>query len=328
MPTNQSCQPVEPLQTRSPHRIRNLTVALVLAGGFSLILYNHGAAWWYAPLAVFAVVLAHMAILSGIVFVATQVTRRRRAPDGTARAQEGAGHTHASQSMLIRRPRLYDWLVRVITLGREGRLRQRMLDLADLRPGDMILDVGSGTGTLLIAAAERAGPLAALHGLEPAAEMVAHARRKAEAHRVSLEVIEGSADSLPYPSTSFDTVFCTMVLHHLPGPMQGVAIREMRRVLRPGGRVVIVDLQRPRSFARAITAAMSLVSLLHNLGPGASPPDVLDIEPLMTELGFEHITRHSFGSGAIGAVVGRIGSGKRAIDQAEPEDLTRVHSDT
>ncbi len=309
MPTSQCCRPVESLQPRRTHRARNLTVILVLGGGLSLILYNHGASWWYAPLAVLAVVLAHTVILGGIVFVATQVTRGRRDPDGHGCCQEGAGHMHEDQSQVIRWPRLYDWLVSVIMLGREGKRRQQMLDLADLQPGDVVLDVGSGTGTLLLAAAERVGPSGALHGIEPAVEMVAHAQRKAEARRVPLEVVEGTADSLPYPPASFDTVFCTLALHHVPGPMQGVAVREMRRVLRPGGRVVIVDLQRPRSLARAITAAMSLVSLLHRLSPSTSRFDVLGFEPLMTELGFEDITRHSFGSGAIGTLVGRLGSG-------------------
>ncbi len=90
---------------------------------------------------------------------------------------------------------------------------------------------------------------------------------------------------------------------------QSAAHREMRRVLRSGGRVVIVDLQQPRSFARAITAALSLITLLHSLSPSTSRFDVLDFEPLMTELGFEDITQHSFGSGAIGTLVGRLGSG-------------------
>ena len=294
------------------HATRLIVGMLLLGGGLSLILYNHGASWWYAPLAVLAVVLAHMVVFGGIVFAATRVTRGRRAPDGNGGCQEDAGHAHEDQSQVIRRPRRYNWLVWVIMLGREGKLRRQMLDLADLQPGGVVLDVGCGTGTLLLAAAERVGRLGALHGIEPAVEMVGHAQQKAEARRVPLEVIEGSADSLPYPPASFDTVFCTLVLHHLPRPAQGVAIREMRRVLRPGGRVVIIDLQRPRSFARAITAAMSLISLLHRLSPSTARFDVLDFEPLMTELGFEDITRRSFGSGAIGALVGRLGSGASA----------------
>jgi SAM-dependent methyltransferase len=314
MHASRCCQPNEPTQGRSNHRARTLTVLLVLGGGFALILYSHGAWWWYAPSAVLALVLAHTVILGGIVLVARRVTRGRRAPDGTSCCQQGAGHSYQGERMVLHGPLLFDWLVRALTLGRERKLRQWMVDLADLQPGSVVLDVGCGTGTLLLAAAERVRPSGALHGIEPVAGMRARARHKAETRRVPLEVVEGSADSLPYPPASFDTVFCTLVLHHLPGPMQEVAIREMRRVLRPGGRAVIIEWQRPKSFAGAISDVLSLVCLLHSLGPSASPLDVLDIDPLMRELGFEGITRHSYGSGTLGAVVGRLGSGKRTIE--------------
>jgi ubiquinone/menaquinone biosynthesis C-methylase UbiE len=297
-------------------------VISVLGAGLSLILYIHGAWWWYAPAAVPAIVLVHMAILGGIVFVAT------RAHGGTTCCQEGAGRLHQGESRLLHKPRQFDLMARVMTLGRESKLRRWTLDLADLQPGNEVLDVGCGTGTLLLAAAERVGASGALHGIEPSMEMAAHARHKAEAHRVPLEVVEGSADRLPYPPGSFDAVFCTLVFHHLPRSMQEGAVREMRRVLRPGGRAVIVDWQRPKSFARAITSPLFLVYLLHNLGPYDSPLDVLGIEPLMKELGFEDIARSSFGAGgAVGAVVGRVASATRAMDQAEPQDITQVRSD-
>lgn len=293
-------------------------VILVLGGGLSLILYTHGVRWWYAPLGAVGVVLAHIAILGGIVFVSTRITRGRHAPGGTTSRQEITGHSHQDQSMLLHNPRQFDLLTRVCTLGHERKLRQWTLDLADLQPGDVVLDVGCGTGTLLLAAAERVGPSGALHGIEPSTEMAAHARHKAEARTVPLEVIEGSADNLPYLPASFDAVFCTLAFHHIPRSMREGAIREMSRVLRPGGRVVIVDWQRPTSFARALVSPMFLVYLLHNLGPSASPLDEPGIEPLMRELGFEHIARRLFGAGGgVGAIVARLGSGSGAVDQAE-----------
>jgi ubiquinone/menaquinone biosynthesis C-methylase UbiE len=108
-------------------------------------------------------------------------------------------------------------MTRVCTLGQERKLRQWTLNLAGLQPGNAIPDVGCGTGTLLLAAAERVGPSGALHGIEPLAEMAAHARHKAEAQRTPLQVVEGSADSLPYPPASFDAVFST--LEAIPKPV-------------------------------------------------------------------------------------------------------------
>jgi SAM-dependent methyltransferase len=319
MLTNPTRRPTEASRARTARGARTLIVILALGAGLSLMLYIHGAWWWYAPAAVLAIVLAHMAILGGIIFAATHVH------GGTTCCQQGVGRSHQGESLLLHGPRQFDLLARLMTLGRERKLRQWTLDLANLQPENQVLDVGCGTGTLLLAAAERVGPASALHGVEPAPEMAAHARHKAQARRVQLEVVQASADSLPYPPASFDAVFCTLVFHHLPRSMQGDAVRETRRVLRPGGRVVIVDWQRPKSLARALASPLFLVYLMHNLGPGRSPLDVPGIEALMKELGFEAVARWSFGAGgAVGAVVGRLPSGTRAIDQADPHDITHV----
>jgi SAM-dependent methyltransferase len=283
-------------RARGGSHTRSLAVTLVLAGVVSLILYGHGVSWWYTPLAA-GVVLAHVAILGGIAFIATRAIRKPHA-HGPATEDPGSG--------LLHNPRLFDWLVPVITLGREKKLRRWMLDQAGLKTGDVVLDVGSGTGSLLLEAAERVGPTGALHGVEPSPEMVARARQKARRRQVPMLVLESSAESLPYSTASFDAVFCTLVLHHLPEPRREVAIREMRRVLQPGGRIVLVDWQRRKSLG--VTGVLSLVSLLHHVRPGASP-NTLDIEPLMRELGFEAISRQEFKGGALAAVVGRVGNG-------------------
>jgi SAM-dependent methyltransferase len=121
-------------------------------------------------------VLSHIAILGGIFFVATRATRGRCTYGGTTARQQSPGHSRQDESMLLH-------------LGQETKLRQWMLDLADLQPGNVLLDVGCGTGTLLLAAAQRVGPAGALHGIEPSPEMAAHARRKAEANQISLQLV-------------------------------------------------------------------------------------------------------------------------------------------
>lgn len=269
--------------TSSAHRHLGLLVAIGTV--VSAALYLHGAGWWYAPL---ALVLAHGLLLIAVLFVTSRFAVGKA--EGTAAAPG---------SVVIRRPRLYDRIVGLVTLGREGRVRSRVLELAEITPGSEVLDVGCGTGTLLLAAAERVRPSGELHGIDPAPEMIAHARAKAAAQGAELRLREGSADVLPYPDASFDVVLCTMVMHHLPETLRQRAVEEMTRVLRPGGRVVIVDLQRPRG----LKAIFSLVALLHGLrtASGLLPGAHAALENAgLTELRYAPV-----GVAALGAVVGR-----------------------
>lgn len=275
-------------------RIRHMVIITIVGAGISLAMYSHGVKMWYAPIGFIGLHVLVFVVLAAVVSI---VIRQR--------------HTHGYEGSLIHTPRLYDRLVGVITLGRERSFRRWITDLAQLKLSDRVLDVGCGTGSLLLAIHDQYGSSMGLHGVEPASEMVAHAQSKSHAKGASLEVVQGSADSLPYPDGSFDVVFCTLVLHHLPEPMRAVAIEEIRRVLCDGGRMVIVDVQRPKK----ITGLLSLISILH--GSRGEHVDMLDIEPQMSELGFEQISRHSRGSGSIGAMVGRVRVGEGTIDQPQ-----------
>ncbi|KKK50861.1 hypothetical protein LCGC14_3120790 [marine sediment metagenome] len=146
-----------------------------------------------------------------------------------------------------------------------------------------------------------------LRGIEPSAAMVKYANEKAEANGIKLEVAEGYAEKLPYSAASFDTVFCTRVLHHIPKDARARAITEIRRVMKPGGRVVIVDLQKPRSLFKALRAAISIVSILHGAGSSAARTDFDALSADLQQLGFTDISLHSFGNGATGGLVGTLG---------------------
>jgi ubiquinone/menaquinone biosynthesis C-methylase UbiE len=288
---------------------KNSTLALMLVlSAVALILYAHGVLWWYAPLALVGILLAHLAFAGAVLFV---VTKGRRSHGGGMRSEEGTDQSPEAQSLLLHKPEQFDFLARICTLGRETKLREWTLNLGELQMGNAVLDVGCGTGTLLLTAAERIGRSGSLYGIEPSQEMAAYARKKAETKGVPVEIVERSADNLPFPPTSFDVIYSTLVFHHLPGSMQARAIREMRRVLRPGGRVVIVDWQKPTSFAKALLSPMFLVYLLHSFRPSGSRLDATGIAQLMRELGFKDIGRSSFGpGGAVGAVIGRLGWNK------------------
>src|SRR5262245_26160527 len=111
--------------------------------------------------------------------------------------------------------------------------------------------------------------------------MLTHARRKAATQGLAANFVEGSADRLAFPDASFDAAFCTLMLHHLPAPMQEATVAEMCRVLRPGGRMIIVDMQRPRR----ISAVFSHIGLVHLFRSRATLPDWQKIEELLTQQG-------------------------------------------
>ncbi|MFR9803386.1 methyltransferase domain-containing protein [Pseudonocardia sp. RS010] len=116
--------------------------------------------------------------------------------------------------------------------------RAEVLALLAPRPGERILDVGSGPGFLLEALAAAVGPEGAVHGIDPSPAMNALAARRAGAlPAVSLAL--GSAESLPYPDADLDAVVSTQVYEYVPDIPHAFA--ELRRVVRPGGRVLLLD---------------------------------------------------------------------------------------
>src|SRR5580765_4739974 len=109
----------------------------------------------------------------------------------------------------------------------------RVAEAAGIRPGDRVLDVACGTGVLTREAAQRAGPTGAVTGLDLSPEMLAVAARLSPALRWR----QGSADSLPFADQSFDAVVSQFGLMFFPDPVAG--LREMMRVLVPGGRLAV-----------------------------------------------------------------------------------------
>lgn len=106
-------------------------------------------------------------------------------------------------------------------------------DAAGVRTGQRVLDVGGGTGALTLAAAERVGAGGHVVGLDPNPEMLAVARRKP----TSIEWREGRAESLQFADASFDAVVSQFAMMFFEDPAG--ALREMQRVLRPGGRIAV-----------------------------------------------------------------------------------------
>jgi len=171
--------------------------------------------------------------------------------------------------------RYYDFLAWLLTMGHERAFRERLLDLGRVTPGERVLDVGCGTGTLALAASRRVGAGGTVDAIDASPEMIARAQRKAARAGADVAFRTAVVESLPFPDASFDVVFSTLMLHHLPRPAREQCVREIRRVLRPGGRLLAVDFATPARERRGLLAR------LHRHGHFA----LRDILALLTEAG-------------------------------------------
>ncbi|HEY7294266.1 MAG TPA: class I SAM-dependent methyltransferase [Dehalococcoidia bacterium] len=151
--------------------------------------------------------------------------------------------------------RYYDVMARLMMP--ERRIKGRVIALARLAPGKRMLDLGCGTGTLVLMARHR-HPDATVIGVDGDPTILGIARRKAAQAGIAVQLDEGMAYALPYADGSFDAVVSTLTFHHLTPDQQARALAEVRRVLRPGGRLVIADLAQPHNRLMRLVQRLSL----------------------------------------------------------------------
>jgi ubiquinone/menaquinone biosynthesis C-methylase UbiE len=195
---------------------------------------------------------------------------------------------------------LYDLMAKL--LGAD-RARQALFDLAPVRPGDRVLDIGCGTGTFATMLKQR-HPGVEVTGLDPDPKALARARRKAELANVSVRFDQGFADSLEYAAMSFDLVFSSFMFHHLEGSNRERTLREVRRVLKPEGSFYLLDFE-------ASPSGHGLFKLFHS-GERLRDNTESRILTLMGNAGFsdrKKIAVHPvlFGFGLAGSYQARIG---------------------
>jgi ubiquinone/menaquinone biosynthesis C-methylase UbiE len=131
--------------------------------------------------------------------------------------------------------------------GKLRALRLRTADLACLQPGEKVLDVGCGTGTLALENQKRVGPTGRAFGIDPGTQQIARARYKAARRGLPIDFQSGVIERIPFPDETFDVVVNTIMMHHLGDGLKRQGLAEIARVLKPGGRLVIADFKRPEA---------------------------------------------------------------------------------
>jgi len=139
----------------------------------------------------------------------------------------------------------YDFIQKWVV--RDVRYKTLLVQQANIQPGQRVLDLGCGTGTLAIMA-KQAQPKADVVGLDADPDMLKNAHIKRDEQKLDVKFDVGFTNKLPYPDASFDRVLSSIMIHHLKTPDKELTAREVFRVLKPGGELHIIDFGKPTTI--------------------------------------------------------------------------------
>jgi ubiquinone/menaquinone biosynthesis C-methylase UbiE len=153
------------------------------------------------------------------------------------------------------------------------------VSLAQVNPGDSVLEVGCGTGTLTLAAKRQAGPSGKVFGIDVISGMIEVSQRKAAQANEEVTFQLGSIDNIPFADNLFDVVMCSFMIFHMSEATRRKGIAEIYRILKPKGRLLVLDL------------ASTPSSSTNTQGPSGDIPqhDLQELRPLMEASGFSAI---------------------------------------
>jgi len=174
--------------------------------------------------------------------------------------------------------RFYDAASWLLSFGRAPAIKKMIVEMAAAVPGEAVLDVGCGTGSLAIALKAEAGATGEVHGIDASPEMIEQARRKAARAGVDAGFEVALIEEMPFTDARFDLVVSSFMLHHLPDDVKRRGLMEVQRVLKPGGRLLAVD------FGETGTSLIG--HLLSVLGHGHGQASLEALMPVMEDVGF------------------------------------------
>jgi ubiquinone/menaquinone biosynthesis C-methylase UbiE len=192
-------------------------------------------------------------------------------------AATATGNTEANHG--INFPRVYDLLLLVLTRGRDRAYREAVLNLASVAAGDAVLDIGCGTGTQAVATWRRTQPGGSVVGVDISDKMLAAARRKVRRAGLDISFHHADAAELPFDNDRFDVVTVTTVMHMIPESRRRLCLTEAWRVLRHGGRLLLIDYAGDPHCRRHLTAKHGLHGRF----------DLHSLRDPLSEAGFEGI---------------------------------------
>lgn len=189
------------------------------------------------------------------------------------------GEMPATEGMVIRWATFYNAAFGLIL----GSSEKRVVELAQIKPGNKVLDAGCGPGSLSIRAKTMSGPTATVYGVDASPEMIELARQKAAKAGQPVNFQVGVIEAFPFEDNTFDVVLNRLVIHHLPGDLKRKGFAEMYRVLKPGGHCLVVDfdpttLPHSGAFLKPFSKKFPMINI-----------DMRKYLPLMEEAGFSNL---------------------------------------
>lgn len=203
-----------------------------------------------------------------------------------------------------------DLLNRSFSFGFDQLWRRRAVSISGVRKGDAVLDVCTGTGDLAFMLSRRVGPEGSVTGTDFCMEMLEIAKRKAKPRHRNISFLCSDTKTLPFPDNSFDAVTVAFGMRNIPDT--SAALEEIRRVLKPGGTYVCLELTKPRAawfrrlydwysftimpfFAKLVVKSDKPYTYLPRSINTFYPPQ--EFRQIITENGYTDVTVHSLTMG-------------------------------